>query len=151
METKTTIYKIASIAVNSFSQDKGVGTISNQVNPNIVFSLTLKANLRSNDLITDASIVYLDGNKKELAKLSYSFIVNIMDLESHVNEKDCTLDFPDTLIKAIIFDTFATGRAMMSERLAGTALKDDYLPLGGAEDIWNQFKITPKINIIKDS
>ena len=151
METKTTIYKLSSIMVNSFSQSKEIENISNQDNPSIVFSLTLKANVRSHNLIADAVIVYLNGSEKELAKLSYSFVTNIEDLESHINEKDSTIYLPDTLIRTIIFDTFATGRAMISERLAGTALKDDYLPLGGAEDIWNKFKANPKINIIKDA
>ena len=76
--------------VNSFSQSKEIENISNQDNPSIVFSLTLKANVRSHNLIADAVIVYLNGSEKELAKLSYSFVTNIEDLESHINEKDST-------------------------------------------------------------
>lgn len=148
METKKYIdVKIASIPVNAFSMDaEKISFVEKEDNINMSLGLTVQAKPKEKLLIASASIAYeKEGN--ELASLSYSFIVFIPQIEEFtVGGK---MNLPENFLKNVIYDTYATGRILMHERLLGSKLQDVYLILGGGNALWEKFKENPRIGIIE--
>lgn len=73
--------------------------------------------------------------KEDLVSLNFSYTVHIDDLPSFAKRQEQgsnTLDIPSAILNTIIRDTYATGRVLLSAKLAGTALEGFYLPFGGA-------------------
>ena len=54
---------------------------------------------------------------------------------------------PDRFMEELIYDVYSTGRVIAKDRLIGTKLKNVYLPFGGASQIYELFKKSPKVKI----
>lgn len=139
--------RIKSIQENAFSIDEELlidQTDTTDININFLINFKYDAN--KSLFITNSTIAFI-LKEKELVRLSFSFIVEIKNIQSFIidEKKDKCIDLPDEFMETIISDVYATGRSMAHDRLSATILKDEYLPLGGAVQIFEMFKEKPKI------
>jgi len=81
-------------------------------------------------------------DKEDIVSLRFSFNVHIDSLFSFVekqNDKNA-IKLPSTVLSTIIGDAYATGRVLLSLKLADTSLKDLYLPFNGASNFIKAFQ-----------
>ena len=138
METEVLEVKILDIQEESFS-----------INSEILSSLDQTDNTGNESvLVSEASLTYLiekEETSEKLACISYSFVLYIKDLNNYIEDDKVRL--PDRFMEELIYDVYSTGRVIAKDRLIGTKLKNVYLPFGGASQIYELFKKSPKVKI----
>lgn len=75
-------------------------------------------------------------DKEDIVSLRFSYTVHIDSLLSFAKKKSDknAIELPSTILSTIIGDAYATGRTLLSLKLANTTLKDFYLPFDGASN-----------------
>ena len=149
METEVLEVKILDIQEESFSINSEILSSLDQTdNTGIEFFISFKLNKNESVLVSEASLTYLiekEETSEKLACISYSFILYIKDLNNYIEDDKVRL--PDRFMEELIYDVYSTGRVIAKDRLIGTKLKNVYLPFGGASQIYELFKKSPKVKI----
>lgn len=141
MTTKEMSIRIQEICETSFVFNKGLlpddwkgSKIS------IGYSLNFQYDIDKNILDVKSIIDYY-FDQDIIVELRFSFIVEIKDLKQFVvDSKGPKFNFPQEFMYTLVSEVYSSGRTMLHSKLQNTPLENEYLPFGGARNLYESVK-----------